>query len=237
MLKLEFMLYFVALLFVPFAARSDTNARIMCMGNLKQIDGAVQQWVQENHLSDTNTYRLSDGEIVRYLPKGRMLICPSGGTYAAGKTVLDDPRCTFHGSIEDMQREYLLARQRHNRMQIGMGVGAALLAWLTLRWLKFIQHSGRIKESTEQILVPSVVLLLGLLVFAMPQDSLRPSFGIVHPILHVPTAVLFVCGLVVTVRTMLVGRKIPLVILCVFSVVFVLLLRMILLWWLTVLRR
>lgn len=219
------------------SARGDTNARIACMGNLKQIDGAVQQWADENHLSDTNTYSLQNQAILRNLPGGYLMNCPGGGAYLPGHTVGDEPHCTLHGSLTDMHREYMAARKKHNLLQIGMGIGAGFLVWLTLHWLNHAQNTERISEPTRQILAPGMLLMFGLVVFMIPQDSLRPSFGIVYPILHIPTAVLFFCGLVVTIRTIIVGRKIPLIVLCVFSVVFVLLLRLIFLWWLMVLRR
>ncbi len=212
------------LLLVPQTARPDTNPRIVCVANLKQVDMAVYLWAQDNHLSDTNSYSLSDDAVRRYLSKSNMVVCPAGGTYVAGKTVANAVRCTFHGSFEEMRREYEVARRRHNGIQVAMGIAAVLLAWSMLRGFKHAQSSGQISEPVRQILGPSLLFLLGLLVLVMPQDSLRPTFGITRPVLNVPTAVLLFYGLVVTIWSMLKARKMRLIVLCSLGMVFIALL-------------
>jgi hypothetical protein len=71
------------------ACRPNKNS---CIANLKQIDGAIQQWALENKLAETNAPVLA--EAVKYLKGGVLPICPFGGSYAAGKTVADPPTCT-----------------------------------------------------------------------------------------------------------------------------------------------
>jgi hypothetical protein len=222
-------IFVLLLLVVPCVAHADKTAQSVCYSNLKEIDAVVHLWAQENHLSDTNSYTLGDGAINRYLFRSSMVICPSGGTYLAGKTVADSPRCTHHGTLEEMRNEYIMARRRHNGIQIGSGIAAALLAGLVLRGL---QSFGRISESAKQMLGSSLLLLLGVLVWMIPQDTLRPTFGIVHPILNVPTAVLFCYGLIVAVKAMSGGRRISTFVLGGISVVFVFLLSLILYSWL-----
>lgn len=63
-----------------------------CIANLKQIDGAIQQWALENKLAETNAPVLA--EATKYLKGGVLPTCPFGGSYAAGKTVADSPTCT-----------------------------------------------------------------------------------------------------------------------------------------------
>src|SRR5438477_11047301 len=70
--------------FIRARATSQTNA---CINNLRQIDGAVQQWALENNKSATDTVKLTD--IEAYLGRGSSgavvntdFKCPAGGTYA-----------------------------------------------------------------------------------------------------------------------------------------------------------
>ncbi|MBI5774679.1 MAG: hypothetical protein HZA89_13165 [Verrucomicrobia bacterium] len=65
-----------------------------CIANLKQLDGATQQWALENKLT-ANSAVNAEG-IKNYL-RGRMLpVCPAGGTYSF-TIVKDTPRCTIPG--------------------------------------------------------------------------------------------------------------------------------------------
>lgn len=64
-----------------------------CIANLKQIDGAIQQWALVNHRAETSTPNLSAA--MKYLKNGELPKCPNGGSYAAGKTIADAPTCTM----------------------------------------------------------------------------------------------------------------------------------------------
>ncbi len=63
-----------------------------CIANLKQIDGAIQQWALEHNVAETNAPVLT--EALQYLKGGKLPVCPFGGSYASGKTVADPPTCT-----------------------------------------------------------------------------------------------------------------------------------------------
>ncbi|NBR86453.1 MAG: prepilin-type N-terminal cleavage/methylation domain-containing protein [Verrucomicrobia bacterium] len=84
--------------FVKARATAQKNA---CIANLKQIDGAVQQWALENKKQATDTYALTDTTLLAYL-KGSVLpgggTCPGGGSYSAGSTVSGTPTCSLSGS-------------------------------------------------------------------------------------------------------------------------------------------
>ena len=84
-----------------FVKARTTSQKNACIANLKQIDGAVQQWALENKKQATDTYALTDTTLLAYL-KGSVLpgggTCPGGGTYSAGTTVSGTPTCSLSGS-------------------------------------------------------------------------------------------------------------------------------------------
>lgn len=76
--------------FVRARTTSQTNA---CINNLRQMDGAKDQWAIENNKVDTDTVALTD--IAAYI-KGGTPDCPAAGTYSV-TTVAADPTCTISG--------------------------------------------------------------------------------------------------------------------------------------------
>ena len=76
--------------FVRARTQSQKNA---CINNLRQIDGAVQQWALENKQASTATVAFSN--IKDYLKSS--VTCPSGGTTFADSytisTVKITPKC------------------------------------------------------------------------------------------------------------------------------------------------
>ena len=80
--------------FVKARATAQKNA---CIADLKQIDGAVQQWALENKKAATDTYALTDTTLVAYLKGSTLPACPGGGTYSAGTTVSGAPTCDVAG--------------------------------------------------------------------------------------------------------------------------------------------
>lgn len=71
------------------------EARNVCIANLKQVDGAIQQWALENRKVANSSVDLQG--FLPYL-KGSMLpLCPSGGAYRPGRTVSAVPTCTIPG--------------------------------------------------------------------------------------------------------------------------------------------
>ncbi len=81
--------------FVKARATAQKNA---CIANLKQIDGAVQQWALENKKAATDTYALTDTTMLAYLKGSLLPTCPGGGAYSAGATVSASPTCSLSGS-------------------------------------------------------------------------------------------------------------------------------------------
>lgn len=60
-------------------ATDEQSKATACMNNLRQIDGAKQQWALENR--KTATALPSAQDIARYLPNNTMPACPGGGAY------------------------------------------------------------------------------------------------------------------------------------------------------------
>jgi prepilin-type N-terminal cleavage/methylation domain-containing protein len=84
------------------SARESSRAKA-CVGNLKQIDSATQQWCMDTKKSNTNystgpvittdLVNTSGASYIRATP-----VCPSAGTYAAAATITDTPQCTISGA-------------------------------------------------------------------------------------------------------------------------------------------
>jgi hypothetical protein len=64
-----------------------------CINNLRQIDGAIQQWALEHKKTQEEIVKWQD--ITPYL-KNKM-ICPQGGHYAIGPTATNVPTCSVAG--------------------------------------------------------------------------------------------------------------------------------------------
>ncbi len=78
--------------FIRARTTSQTNA---CINNLRQIDGAVQQWALENNKSASAA--VTSGNCTAYLGRGsagQWPTCPAGGNYAV-TTVNVKPTCSL----------------------------------------------------------------------------------------------------------------------------------------------
>jgi hypothetical protein len=81
---------------LPYYTRSRvTSAANSCVNNLRQIDGAKQQWMLENGKTTNDTPSWAD--LRPYLGRGsdvRIPECPEGGTYTFGR-VAENPKCSI----------------------------------------------------------------------------------------------------------------------------------------------
>lgn len=85
----------LAAIAIPNFIKARTTAQMnACINNLRQIDGAIQQWALEQKKDTTATVAYSD--ISSYLRNS--VVCPSGGTTFANSysitTVAAKPTCT-----------------------------------------------------------------------------------------------------------------------------------------------
>ena len=79
--------------FVRARTTSQANA---CINNLRQMDGAVQQYALENKQPSTATYSLSLLKpYIKLDSTSNIPGCPAGGTYTAGGTVILPPTCSL----------------------------------------------------------------------------------------------------------------------------------------------
>jgi hypothetical protein len=81
-------------------AHSGPNPEMWCFNNLRRIDGAKEQLVQERGLTNGSSVTMAD--ISRFIPPGPDLRCAEHGMYVIGP-IGSEPRCTAHGTIPEME--------------------------------------------------------------------------------------------------------------------------------------
>ncbi|MFM2296051.1 MAG: hypothetical protein RLZZ350_2464 [Verrucomicrobiota bacterium] len=79
---------------------SQTESANACINNLRQLDGAKQQWALENRKVDTAIPTVA--EVSVYLKNNTFPICPSGGAYTISP-VNADPTCSIPGHVLPQQ--------------------------------------------------------------------------------------------------------------------------------------
>src|SRR4051812_23404983 len=78
--------------FVKARQTSQANA---CINNLRQMDGAVQQYALEKKLASSSSYTLSVIKpYIKLDSNNNIPACPASGTYTQGSTVTNPPTCT-----------------------------------------------------------------------------------------------------------------------------------------------
>jgi prepilin-type N-terminal cleavage/methylation domain-containing protein len=88
----------LAAIAIPNFVKARTTAqRNACIANLKQIDGANQQWALENKKTDSDTVDAAGS--VTYLKGGVAPTCPAGGSYTIAVTVSNPPTCNLGATL------------------------------------------------------------------------------------------------------------------------------------------
>jgi prepilin-type N-terminal cleavage/methylation domain-containing protein len=79
--------------FVKARTTSQQNA---CINNLRQYDGAVQQWALENKKQSSDVYGMASLQpYIKLTSASQLPACPAGGAYAPGNTVANPPTCSL----------------------------------------------------------------------------------------------------------------------------------------------
>jgi len=79
--------------FVKARQTSQANA---CINNLRQMDGAVQQYALEQKLASSSSYTLSVIKpYIKLDSNNNIPACPASGTYTQGSTVTNPPLCSL----------------------------------------------------------------------------------------------------------------------------------------------
>ena len=87
----------LAAIAIPNFVRARTTAQTnACINNLRQIDGAKQQWALENKKTPGAIPTAQD--ITPYLMRGVFPTCPAGGTYTLN-AVNAAPTCSIPGHV------------------------------------------------------------------------------------------------------------------------------------------
>ena len=90
----------LAAIAIPNFVRARTQSQMnACINNLRQMDGAAQQWALENKKASSDTYALSNLKLyIKLDSTGNLPACPGGGTYATGGSVTNPPTCSLSSS-------------------------------------------------------------------------------------------------------------------------------------------
>lgn len=87
----------LALLGSRLGPRSGTSPMNGCINNLRQLDGAVQQWALDRKKQPEDFVTLSNA--MEYISPRIRIACPSGGKYTVGPLVSNQPTCSIAGHV------------------------------------------------------------------------------------------------------------------------------------------
>jgi hypothetical protein len=87
---------FALAIVIPNRPGPRTSPANACINNLRQIDGAKEQWALDHNAKTNETVPVN--QLTNYLYRGAMLQCPSGGVYKIGK-VGEPPTCSLGNTV------------------------------------------------------------------------------------------------------------------------------------------
>src|ERR1043166_8897071 len=90
----------LAAIAIPNFVRARTQSQMnACINNLRQLDGAVQQYALENKLASSASYTMSALKpYIKLPPASNIPSCPANGPYSAGPSVTTPPVCSLSAS-------------------------------------------------------------------------------------------------------------------------------------------
>jgi prepilin-type N-terminal cleavage/methylation domain-containing protein len=78
-----------------FVKARGTAQKNACINNLRQMEGAQEQWALENKKNDESD--VVEADVNKYIKGEAKPICPGGGTVSYGAKVKNTPTCTEAG--------------------------------------------------------------------------------------------------------------------------------------------
>ena len=97
-LYIVFVVGWLSCALIPAGPRRGGDPRNACINNLRQIDGAKQQWALETHAPSNAVPTWNN--IQPYLGRGTLPVCPAGGSYTIGP-LTNASTCTIKGHVLD----------------------------------------------------------------------------------------------------------------------------------------
>ena len=86
----------LAIVGIPnFMKARNESQKSTCINNLRSIDRFTQQWAFENNKIATDTYSLSDPELLRHFKGSTLPICPGDGVYSPASALSGEPTCSL----------------------------------------------------------------------------------------------------------------------------------------------
>lgn len=91
----------LAAIAIPNFVKARTTSQMdACINNLRQYDGAAEQWALENLKTSGATYTLSQIKpYVQLDSTGNLPSCPANGVYSPGLAVSNPPTCSIPGHV------------------------------------------------------------------------------------------------------------------------------------------
>lgn len=96
----------LAAIAIPNFVKARTTAqKNACINNLRQLEGAVQQFALEKGMASTATYVIDDLKPYIKLDSNQEIPkCPAGGAYSPGATVADSPTCSLSTLVDSAHK-------------------------------------------------------------------------------------------------------------------------------------
>ena len=86
----------VAIVSIPnYMKARDESQKKTCINNLRSIDRATQQWAFEQNKIATDTYSLTDPDLLQHFKGSTLPTCPGDGVYTPDSTLSGEPRCSL----------------------------------------------------------------------------------------------------------------------------------------------
>lgn len=86
----------IAIVSIPNYMKSrNKTQQNTCINNLRSIDRYTQQWAFENNKITTDTYSLTDPQLLQHFKGSTLPICPGDGVYSPASNLSGLPTCSL----------------------------------------------------------------------------------------------------------------------------------------------